>query len=254
MENRTSILSGFQAITLAEMDGVKLMDRSDTKFLMTETAMFSLLPQLTADYRLLEVEGRRISRYESLYFDLPGFALYQQHRRGKLPRVKVRCRRYVESGQCYLEVKLKSNKGRTIKERVKQEEFTSLSRQGRALITRLTGLPTDELHPSLQVDYGRITLVNRHLPERITLDMQLAFSGNGNRLEIPRLLIAEVKQEKSCRSPFVQLLHDHHIRQGSVSKYCWGLISLYDNIPHNRFKEKLSILNKITYGTAANIA
>jgi hypothetical protein len=92
------------------------------------------------------------------------------------------------------------------------------------------------------------------MPERITLDLNLSFSGNDGRKEIPRLVIAEVKQERSRRSPFVQLLHEHHIREGTVSKYCWGLISMYQNIPHHNFKSKIRVLHKICYGASSNIA
>ncbi len=236
------------------MEGVKLMDRTDTKFLLSEDELSGLLPQLLGDYRLLEIENQRISRYESLYFDTEGFQLYQQHRRGKLPRCKVRIRHYAESGLRYLELKVKNNKGRTLKERVQQTEENSISEQGRRMIEKHTSLHCDLLQPSVQVDYSRITLVNRHMPERVTLDLSLAFFGNERHLQIPRLVIAEVKQERSRRSPFVQLLHDRHIRQGSVSKYCWGLISLFDNIPHHHFKPKLQALHKITYGIASDIA
>ena len=255
MEIPSSLLyTGFESISLSEMDGVKLMDRSDTKFLLSEEALFRVFPAFGSDYRILEIEGQRISRYESLYFDTDDLSLYHQHRRGRLPRCKVRIRHYAETGQRFLEVKVKSNKGRTMKERVRQTEENSISEAGMALIKKLSGLDAGMLFPCLQVDYSRITLVNRHIPERITLDLGLCFAGKDGKKQIPRLVIAEVKQERSRKSPFVQLLHENHIREGTVSKYCWGLISLRNDLPHHHFKTKIRALHKICHGTASNIA
>jgi hypothetical protein len=70
MEFPSSLLyTGFESISLNEMDGVKLMDRSDTKFLLSEEQLFGIFSDFKTDYRILEIEGQRISRYESLYFD-----------------------------------------------------------------------------------------------------------------------------------------------------------------------------------------
>lgn len=255
MEIPSSLLyTGFESISLDEMEGVKLMDRSDTKFLLSEEQLFRIFASFGSDYRILEIEGQRISRYESIYFDTADFSLYHQHRRGRLPRCKVRIRHYAETGQRFLEVKVKSNKGRTIKERIRQSEENSISEAGAVLVKKLSGLDSAQLLPCLQVDYSRITLVNRHMPERITLDLGLCFSADDGRREIPRLVIAEVKQERSHKSPFVQLLHENLIREGTVSKYCWGLISLRNDLPHHHFKTKIRALHKICHGTAANTA
>jgi hypothetical protein len=255
MEFPSSLLyTGFESISLNEMDGVKLMDRSDTKFLLSEEQLFGIFSDFKTDYRILEIEGQRISRYESLYFDTADLSLYHQHRRGRLPRCKVRIRHYAETGQRFLEVKVKSNKGRTIKDRVRQDEENLISEAGAVLIKKLSGLDAGELISCLRVDYSRITLVNRSMPERITLDLNLTFSDNDGRQEIPRLVIAEVKQERSRKSPFVQILHENQIREGTVSKYCWGLISLRSDLPHHHFKTKIRALHKICHGTAANTA
>ncbi|MBK7182175.1 MAG: VTC domain-containing protein [Bacteroidetes bacterium] len=123
MDQLKEILNTFTPITLAEMDSVKLMDRTDTKFLFPVNSLHAILNEIKDQYRILEVNGNRISQYESLYFDTPDFDLFHQHRRGKLNRYKVRFRRYVESELNFFEIKFKNNKGRTIKDRVKQKQI-----------------------------------------------------------------------------------------------------------------------------------
>ena len=64
-------------------------------------------------------------------------------------------------------------------------------------------------------------------------------------------MIAEVKQEKSSRSEFKNLMKKLHIHEGTISKYCFGISSLFPNNKHNNFKESLIKFNKIEYGIAA---
>ena len=61
--------SNFSPISLNQMDGVKLMNRSDTKFTFGYSKLASLLEKLIPYYQLLEINGKRIHSYKSLYFD-----------------------------------------------------------------------------------------------------------------------------------------------------------------------------------------
>lgn len=92
-----SKLNQFNPITLQEMDGVKLMDRTDTKFTFNIQQLPEILEEAKEYYRILEVESNRISRYKTLYFDTEDFDLYNEHHSGKLNRYKIRHRTYVES-------------------------------------------------------------------------------------------------------------------------------------------------------------
>ena len=167
MEELNQILTEFEPITLKEMDSVKLMDRTDTKFIFKFDQLPEFLNQLKNDYRLLDVNGNKISRYESLYFDTKDFGLYHAHHRGKPSRFKVRFRKYVESNLNFFEVKFKTNKGRTIKDRVKQKEIDgSIKEKAEELLVNKTPLKSANLEAKIWVNYSRITLVNKHSPER----------------------------------------------------------------------------------------
>jgi len=105
--NEENILQNFQPISLSEMDEVKLMNRTDTKFVLNRTLFNEVLPQLTSSYRVLEISDQRLSSYRTLYFDTSGFDLFLDHHNGKGNRFKVRIRKYVESNLFFLEIKNK---------------------------------------------------------------------------------------------------------------------------------------------------
>lgn len=253
MKEVQNVLNDFASITLGEMDENELMNRTDTKFVFPQSQLPAFLAHLKQDYRILDVEGNRISRYESLYFDTPNFDLYHQHQRGKLNRHKVRYRKYVESDLSFFEIKVKNNKNRTIKDRVQEEKIQdAIMDNAEKLLTKITGLRPEELEPKFWVNFSRITLVNMHSAERTTLDLDLHFHRNGTQNHMQNLVIAEVKQESNGHSPFIRLMKKHHVRPGSLSKYCFGVIILFKNIKHNNFKGNLRKINKVIYGIAAS--
>ncbi len=229
------------------MDSVKLMDRMDTKFVFHNKDLVSILAELQPFYKVLNVNGNNISKYESLYFDTPDFDLYHKHQRGKLNRYKIRFRKYVESNLNFFEIKFKNNKGRTIKTRVKQTEINQLIKdKAQELLTQNSTLNSENLEPKIWVNYSRITLVNKTTPERVTLDINLHYIYNNESKFIDNLVIAEAKQEKSTKSPFIKLMKKLHIREGSVSKYCFGVITFFKKIKHNNFNPQLIPIKKIT--------
>lgn len=252
MSDINNILNEFSPINLDEMDSVKLMDRTDTKFVFRKSQLASILSQLQNCYRILDINGHKISRYESLYFDTPDFNLYHKHQSGKLNRYKVRFRKYVESELHYFEVKFKNNKGRTIKNRVKQKQIDGLiNNKADNLLKEKTPFDSTNLEAKLWVNYSRITLVNKTSPERVTLDINLHFKNDEQLKTIDDIVIAEVKQDKAAISTFIKLMKQLHIREGSISKYCFGVISLFNKIKHNNFKPNIILLKKTLYGTTA---
>jgi hypothetical protein len=239
-------LNIFDPITLQEMDGVKLMDRTDTKFTFNVAQLTDILTESKQHYRILDVGGNRISRYKTLYFDTQGFDLYNKHHSGKLNRYKIRHRTYVESNLGFLEVKFKNNKGRTLKTRIKEVEVPDLN-TGKAFTFLEKMLPFSplDLLPKIWINYSRITLVNKTSAERLTLDLFLEFENEGRKKLLDYLVIAEVKQDSKLPSPFVNLMRQKHIRQGSISKYCFGIASIFSEVKTNNFKQKLSNVNKL---------
>jgi len=242
-----TLIDAFSPIHLEEMDRVKLMNRVDTKFLLTVAQLQSLLPELVQHYRILDVDGVRLPMYESEYFDSDKFEFYIDHHRKKIDRFKVRFRKYVESDISFLEVKHK-NKGRTDKQRIKVDGLPGEMSEVHAKFVKSTGVDNEQLDYILTNSFNRITLVGIHHVERLTFDINLQFTGNNKVAEMDNLVIAELKQERLKRtSPFYTIMKRLLIRPYRLSKYCIGVIELYgkENIKYNRFKKKLLKINKL---------
>ena len=53
----TSLISQFHPISLEEMGGIRLMNRTDTKFVTTTDKLLRLLQMAGSDYRIQEIDG-----------------------------------------------------------------------------------------------------------------------------------------------------------------------------------------------------
>lgn len=249
MSKVDDILTTFDPISLQQMDSVKLQDRIDTKFLLTEEVFYPVLQSMKEEYYILEVSGKRYNHYETLYFDTNDFQLYLKHHNGRLNRYKIRSRRYVESDLHFFEVKFKNSKGRTVKERIKRNDLVTeitTNPQAAEFLKEASGLSPESLQPRLWVNYMRMTFVNKHTPERLTVDMKLTYIDGDRVIPYTGLIIAEVKQSSlKDKSPFVSLMQKYHIRPRSISKYCLGVISLFPEIKKNNFKPTLLYIQKL---------
>jgi hypothetical protein len=241
------LLSRFAPISLGQMEAVALQNRTDTKYLLSGSQLERALRALAGQYRVLEIDGVRLNAYETLYFDTPDFALYMQHHAGKRNRYKVRSRRYVVTDQAFLEVKLKTNKDRTVKRRVATDGLaTACTPELARFVASAVADPAETLEPKLWNEYSRITLVSSTHPERLTIDLDLCFGRDGQRVALPGIAVAEVKQDGVDRgSGFIRQMHAAGIAPTSFSKYCIGVSLLYPHVKHNNFKPKLRLVQKL---------
>lgn len=238
----------FRPVTLEEIDSVKFMNRIDTKYIFQAARIPDIFELLPSDYHVLEIGGKRQFRYATTYLDTPDLCFYSQHVTGKLGRYKVRVRSYETGDVSFLEVKKKTNKGRTVKSRIKTNETDDeTSEENLDFLREKIPMELDNLSPVLTNDFSRITFVNFRTSERITFDFNLSFTGNnGGFINMPYLAIAEIKHDRSTHaSPFVMAMKKMGIRQMGFSKYCVGLALLYDVPKKNMIKQKILILNKL---------
>jgi hypothetical protein len=240
-------LAELEATTLAGLETVSLLNRVDTKFLLTESQLGAMLPDLARDYLVLDVDGRRLHQYRTLYFDTPGFDLYRRHHAGQAVRYKVRSRAYVDSGLAFFEIKAKNERGRTIKHRLGTETLlTELTPEARALLAR-HARPSERLvEPKLRNDFIRITLVGKQCAERLTLDLGIQFEFDGRTAILPGVAIAELKQSGiDDRSPFMRRMTEANQYPTSVSKYCVGVALLVQGVEHDAFESKLRAFEQL---------
>ncbi len=240
------IIQQFTPISLKEMDGVELMNRTDTKFVVSLDNLLSILDEVRETYKILEVNGVRFSHYETLYYDTKEFLFYTRHHNGKKNRWKIRKRSYVDSHLNFLELKFKTNRGRTQKQRTKIPSIgVEINAEEENFIGRKSGIDF-RLLPQVKNNFTRLTLVQPSLPERITIDLELSFEWNDQHKDLKQIVIVEVKQENRNRlSPFVQALKKRHVREESISKYCLGVAMLVPFVKKNNFKEKLIKVSKL---------
>lgn len=236
----------FDPITLAEMDGVKLQDRVDTKYVFAESRLGEVLEAMLPHYRLLEVDGERGTQYRSLYFDTADLQHYRAHHDQRTFRNKVRFREYLGSGLVYLEVKRKTGRGRTDKKRMRVDGIPEvLSPEQQAFVARASRSDVP-VQATLWNHFTRYTFVNKHAPERLTMDVALRYSLDNEAYELEGVVIAELKQGHADRtSPFVRLMRERVFPASGMSKYCVGMIKLGRKVKHNAFKAVLLKLDKL---------
>lgn len=243
------VLGRFRPISLEQMVSVRLMNRTDTKFLTSSDRLATILERMAADYYVQEINGNRLSRYHTTYLDTERQDMYLAHQNGRRQREKIRIRDYADTRQSFFEIKDKDNKGRTSKVRLplhtpnytQDEEIREFTR------TR-SRFSLYELYPCIETDFKRITLVNQKMTERLTIDLSLCFHNcrTGTAQKLHEMVIIELKRDGNHASPAKDLLAALHIRPIHISKYCLGSVLTDPKIKHNRFKSKLIQINKLT--------
>jgi len=238
-------LEKFEPVDLKQMDRVKLLRRTDTKYLLSKKNLLDLLPFLIDDYLVLEINGQRTSSYHTNYLDTSEKKYFQQHHQGKLTRHKVRFRTYIESELSFLEVKLK-HKGETNKKRITSVPDNSLDVKQAEFLSQWIPEAPEQLQTSLENTFERITLVNKTEQERVTIDLNLNFIKGSKSVGLAEQVIVEIKQNRVNRNSIIsKLLRTKFIRPIRLSKYCIGCILMDDNLKYNRFKSKLLKINQI---------
>lgn len=228
------------------MDGVKLQDRTDTKYVFSEAELLHVLEAMRPHYRMLEVDGKRGTEYRSLYFDTPDLRHYQDHHNKRTFRVKVRYREYIGSDLVYLEVKRKTGRGRTDKARMRVATIPQrMSPEEFAFVTKASGSDA-VLEPALWNHFTRYTFVSNNSPERLTMDLHLRYTHPDGEGDLGGIVVAELKQERADRtSAFVGIMRSFGLRPAGMSKYCIGMLTLQRPVKHNAFKEVLLKLQRL---------
>ncbi len=240
-------LSEFNSISLKDLDKVQLLNRKDTKFVFSQNKLLQLLDRLKPFYQILEIEGKRTFIYDNTYFDTDEFFFYTQHHNECRKRFKVRHRKYCETNDQYFEIKIKDNKNRTIKKRLKINDGNGhFGEEEKRLISETIGLSPQHLNPKLNMQFSRITLADKSFSERLTIDTNLSvLNGTGSKM-FDQLVISEIKQKKyNPKSNFIRILRNLKIPEMRFSKYCMGMLHVNRGIKYNRFKPKLLQINKI---------
>ena len=241
------LLSDFDPISLEQMSCVKLMNRTDTKFVANMAKLCQLLEMAQNDYYVQEIDGSRNLEYDTTYFDTMQFDMYNQHQWNHTNRQKIRFRTYCVSGLQFMEVKTKNNHGRTKKKRIEVNDMDVAEQQKRDFLSKNLRYSVDTLQPTLNNHFKRITLVNKSKTERLTIDTNLCFHNlvSGIDKDMGNLVIIELKRDGLVPSPVLEMLRRLRIHPHGFSKYCMGSALTNPDLQVHRFKPKLIEVNKI---------
>ena len=237
-------------ITLEEMSGIKLMNRTDTKFVATIEQLHLFLTAVRGKYYIQEINDKRIASYHTTYFDTSDYQMYGIHHAGRQVREKIRVRTYLDSDDTFFEIKNKNNHGRTKKKRISISGHDTVEQEHESIVpfmAKHAWYTIDEISPVIENWFNRITLVNYEKTERLTIDFNLRFhhlkSDDHDRLQ--HIAIIELKRDGNVPSPALDLLRDTRIKRSGFSKYCIGSALTNSKLKRNNFKERLTMIKKM---------
>ncbi len=244
------LIADYRSVPLSSSDALPSTNRCDTKFLLSRRQLIDALAALQQHYSVLEVGGTRLQRYRTVYFDTAGFALYFKHHSGSRNRYKVRCRHYLETDRAFLEVKQKISASRSLKARLEAPApLTELDGAARRFVEANTGLLPSSLQPKLWNNFERITLASRAGADRATLDLSVSFDDATGSIDLPGVVIAELKQPSIDRSSaFFRTMRAMGSRPTGFSKYCIGAQMLNPQLKGNRFRTRLRRVEELAEG------
>ncbi|MFC0526234.1 polyphosphate polymerase domain-containing protein [Phytohabitans kaempferiae] len=229
----SAALSTLNPIGLDDLlERAALQTRIDRKYVVPRPAVDHLLAELDRTTEVLEIDGIRRFTYETLYFDTPELTSYRLTAYRRRRRFKVRTRTYVDSAQCWLEVKLPGARGSTVKHRAPYEHADRATlAPGRCFVEQvLDGHHATAFLPTLVSRYRRSTLFLPATASRVTIDTDLAWYDEHHALHLPDLAVVETKTT-SVASTVDRRLWRLGIRPTRISKYATALAALRTELP-----------------------
>ena len=239
-------------ITLEEMSGIKLMNRTDTKFVATLAQLNEFLAAVQGKYYIQVKDNEPLAGYHTTYFDTDDYKMYRMHHCGKKVREKIRVRTYLDTNDTFLEVKNKNNHGRTKKKRILIGGLEALEAESAKVIPFLAQYAwytIDNISPVIENWFNRITLVNMAKTERLTIDFNLRFHHlkSDGRDRLSHVAIIELKRDGNVPSPALEIIRNLRIKQSGFSKYCIGSALTNPQLKRNNFKERLRMIHKMEH-------
>lgn len=245
-----ALVDAMTPITLGEMKSIRLMNRTDCKYLTNLPTLLRMLEMTRDSYYVQDINGTRLSPYATTYFDTLGeHTMYRCHETGHMPRQKVRVRTYVGSDLTFLEVKNKDNHKKTHKTRVAVSSLDAVLKNGEGedFLESQTGLHFSDIIPTVSNRFDRITLVNHDKTERLTIDFNIHFHNHVTDAEndMENIVVVELKRDGRVPSPILPILRTLRIKPSGFSKYCIGASVTNSDLRMNRFKKRLVRIRKV---------
>ena len=85
----TGLLNSYEPITLDEMNDIRLINRTDVKFVMTKKMLAGFLLMAHDDYLVHETKGKCMDSYYTVYFDTERCDMFMVHHNRYIRRLRV---------------------------------------------------------------------------------------------------------------------------------------------------------------------
>ncbi len=239
-----SSLEQLKQVGLEDINNLKLLNRVDRKFVLTTDEFIELAEQLIIlDYNVLAINNQIIQHYDTTYYDTADYQFYLNHHNKRLNRLKVRVRKYASTGDSFLEVKKKVNRGGETRKKRMPMHDTVFGEQENQFLLKYSRLPAACLMPVAKTVFERITLTSEKYKERLTIDFDLSLIFEDKSVQLSNIIILEVKREKSSGYiGILPFLKEKQLHQIPISKYCLAIALLNPTLKHNQFKPLLQKL------------
>lgn len=223
-----------------------LQQRIDRKYVFAANMLEPLLAELSPHFSLVSAAAAPLATYDTVYFDTSERLLYHNHRRGRVPRHKVRVRHHVERRLSFLEVKCKTGDSRTTKART-ERPFGALAfdPDAEAFVSSSCPVPPCLLVPQVWMTFRRITLVGNDIDERVTIDCDMGVAANIQSRQLTGVTVVEVKQARHRNdSASIGVLRSLHLRERAFSKYCIAT-ALLAPVRSHAFQPTLRLVDRL---------
>lgn len=223
-----------------------LQQRIDRKYVFAADMLEPMLAELSAHFSLVLAASAPLATYYTVYFDTPERLMYHNHRRGRVPRHKVRIRHHVERRLSFLEVKCKTGDSRTRKART-ERPFGALAfdPDAAAFVAGCCPVPPYLLVPQVWMTFRRITLVGNDIDERVTIDCDMGVAADIQCRQLPGVTVVEVKQTRHRNdTASIGVLRSLHLRERAFSKYCIAT-ALLAPVHSHAFQPTLRLVDRL---------
>lgn len=256
-------LKNFKAITLTQLNSTaSFLKRIDKKYLLNAKQFSEILSDLKQNFKVLEIDWKKIFEYDNVYMDTDKYLFYYQHQNKQKSRTKIRTRYYVDSNLAFFEYKQKNNwVTNKFRYQFPPEEHGFMTRGKKRFFdwvwqSNYSWEKTPEISPSIKTNYRRITMVSNSWEERLTIDFDIKATDLRKKwakvVDLKNLVIVESKslQEKSQAS---EIMEKNKIKKAkSCSKYSLGVVYSWLAEKFDTFKETMEQIKKIRMETVSS--
>ena len=206
-----------------------LTNLAKQKYISSTKKVGNILFSLGNRFRVLNVGGKKVFSYRTLYFDTWNCCFFNEYLNESPLRHKVRLRETQNGNRCYFEVKVSdSTKNQRLKQRIAIESLECFKNtQTEELLGRGTGLTFEQITPILECQFKRIVLIDDKAQQRVSIDLSPVFINprTGVNIGVPELVIIETKRNTENADLFAELIDEGNAQKSDISRYMTGMLA-----------------------------